>query len=310
MEKIRKQYKKMVVIGSSNMDLVAKAPKIPVTGETLTGTDFFMVPGGKGANQAVAAAKLGADVVFVAKLGNDIFASKSLKNFKSVNINTKYVEQLDGVASGVAIIAIDDKGNNIIIVVPGANGKLLPEDVDNAEGDIANAGVIVCQLEVPLETVEYAAKVAHKNNVTFILDPAPARPLSDELLSMVDIIKPNEIEAEMLTGIKVTDEENASKAADALLAKGVKTVIITLGEKGFMLANKESKELISRVEVKAVDSTAAGDAFTGSLAYGLAKGQSLKDAAIYANTVAAISVTRLGAQSSMPTKKEVDTFVV
>jgi ribokinase len=257
----------------------------------------------------VAAAKLGADVVFVAKLGKDVFASKSLENFKSVNINTKHIEQLDGVPSGIAIIAVDDKGENIIIVVPGANGKLMPADVNNAESDIANAALVVCQLEVPIETVEQAAKLANKNGVPFILDPAPARQLSDELLSMVDIIKPNETEAEILTGIKVTDEASAGKAADVLLAKGVETVIITLGEKGLMLATKDAKEMMATNKVKAVDSTAAGDAFTGSLAYGLANGQSLKDAAVYANTVAAISVTRLGAQSSMPTKEEVDAFM-
>jgi ribokinase len=266
----------IVVVGSSNMDLVAKAPKIPVVGETLTGSDFFMVPGGKGANQAVAAAKLGAEVVFVAKLGKDVFASKSLENFKSVNINIKHIEQLDGVPSGIAIIAVDDNGQNIIIVVPGANGKLMPADVDKAESDIANAAIVVCQLEVPIETVEQAARIANENNVPFILDPAPARELSDELLSMVDIIKPNETEAEILTGIKVTDQASAAKAADALLAKGVETVIITLGEKGLMFATKDGKEMIANNKVEAVDSTAAGDAFTGSLAYGLANGESLK----------------------------------
>jgi len=304
-----KQGKPIVVVGSSNMDLVAKAPRIPVAGETLTGDDFFMLPGGKGANQAVAAAKLGADVIFVAKLGKDVFADKSLENFKSVNIDTKHIEQLDGIPSGIAIIAVDDNGENIIIVVPGANGKLMPADVDKAESDIANAAVVVCQLEVPIATVEQAARIANKNNVPFILDPAPARELSDELLSMVDIIKPNETEAEILTGIKVTDQASAAKAADVLLAKGVETVVITLGEKGLMLATKDGKEMIANNKVEAVDSTAAGDAFTGSLAYGLANGESLKDAAVYANAVAAISVTRLGAQSSMPAKEEVDDFI-
>ena len=301
--------KPIVVIGSSNIDLVAKSHKIPVVGETLTGTDFFMTPGGKGANQAVAAAKLGADVIFVARLGKDVFAEKSLENFKSVNINTKHIAQLEGVPSGVAIIAIDDNGKNIIIVVPGANGKLMPADVEKASADIASAGVVVCQLEIPIETVERAAALAAQNKVPFILDPAPARPLSDKLLSMVDVIKPNETEAQTITGIKVTDVDSASKAADWLLAKGVKNVIITLGEKGALLANKNSKETIESRRVKAIDSTAAGDAFTGALAYGMANGKSLKDAAVYAGAVAAISVTRLGAQASMPTKKEVDAFI-
>ena len=299
----------IVVVGSSNMDLVAKAPRIPVTGETLTGTDFFMVPGGKGANQAVAAAKLGAEVIFVAKLGKDVFASESLENFKSVNINTQHIEQLDGVPSGTAVIAIDDNGQNMIIVVPGANGKLTPADVDKVQSDIASAAVVVAQLEVPIETVEQAAKTANQNNIPFILDPAPARPLSDELLNRVDILTPNETEAEALTGIKVTDPASAADAADVLLAKGVKTVIITLGEKGLLLATQDGKEMIAGYQVKAVDSTAAGDAFTGALAYGLARGNSIKDAAVYANAVAAVSVTRYGAQPSMPTTKEVDAFI-
>ena len=230
--------KSIVVIGSSNIDLVAKSHKIPVVGETLTGSDFFMTPGGKGANQAVAAAKLGADVTFVARLGKDIFAEKSLENFKSVNINTKHIVQLDGVPSGVAIIAIDDNGKNIIIVVPGANGKLMPGDVEKISFDSTNVGVVVCQLEIPIETVEKAAEIAMKNKVLFILDPAPARSLSDKLLGMVDVIKPNETEAQTITGIKVVDIETASKAADWILAKGVKNVIITLGEKGALLANK------------------------------------------------------------------------
>jgi ribokinase len=301
--------KPIVVIGSSNIDLVAKSHKIPVVGETLTGSDFFMTPGGKGANQAVAAAKLGANVIFVARLGKDVFAEKSLENFKSVNINTKHIAQLDGVPSGVAIIAIDDNGKNIIIVVPGANGKLFPADVEKASADIAKAGVVICQLEIPMETVEKAAEVAAKNKVPFILDPAPARALSDKLLSMVEVIKPNETEAQTITGIKVTDIGSASKAADWLLAKGVKNVIITLGDKGALIANESGKETIERIKVKAVDSTAAGDAFTGAMAYGLANGSSLKEAAVFANAVAAISVTRFGAQASMPTKQEVDAFI-
>ncbi|MBW8002241.1 MAG: ribokinase [Planctomycetes bacterium] len=291
------------------MDLVAKAPRIPVIGETLTGTDFFMVPGGKGANQAVAAAKLGADVILVAKLGNDLFASKSLENFKSVNINTTHIEQLDGVPSGIAIIAIDDNGQNSIIVVPGANGKLTPADIDKAQSDIKSAAVVIAQLEIPIETVERAAKIANENNVPFILDPAPAKPLSDKLLSMVDIIKPNETEAKILTDIEVIDQPSAEKAANALLAKGVKTVIITLGEKGLLLATKDGAKFIEAIAVQAVDSTAAGDAFTGALATAIAQGKTITDAVELAKAVAAFSVTKTGAQTSMPTLKELNEFL-
>jgi ribokinase len=301
--------KPIVVVGSSNMDLVARAPRIPVPGETLTGMDFFMVPGGKGANQAVAAAKLGGQVIFVARLGSDIFGTQSLENFKQVGIQTKHIEQLDGVPSGIALIAIDEKGKNSIIVVPGANGKLSPADVDKAKSDIAHAGVVVAQLEVPLETVEHTAVLAQDSGVPFILDPAPARPLSPALLSRVSILKPNEIEAETLTGIRVQDADSAKKAAGALLAKGVKQVIITLGDRGFLLAAGGSMDYIQPHKVKAVDSTAAGDAFTGALALGIADGKDIRQVALLANAVAALSVTRLGAQSSMPTRQEVETFL-
>jgi len=301
--------KTVVVIGSSNIDLVAKCEHIPVTGQTLTGLDFFMTPGGKGANQAVAAAKLGAHVIFVARLGKDIFAEKSLENFKSVNIATKHIVQLDAVSSGVALIAIDGSGRNIIIVIPGANGQLTPADVTVAREDIAAAGVVVCQLEIPIESVETAAALAVEHHVPFILDPAPARPLSSKLLSMVDVLKPNETEAQTLTGITVSDKESAAAAADRLLAQGVKNVVITLGEKGALLAGQDGREFIPGQIVKAVDTTAAGDAFTGALAFSLANGSSLREAAAYASSVAALSVQKFGAQSSMPTKTEADAFI-
>jgi ribokinase len=301
--------KNIVVIGSSNIDLVAKAPQIPIPGQTLTGTDFFMVPGGKGANQAVAAAKLGADVIFVAKLGKDVFAEKSLENFKNTGINTKHVEQIDNVPSGVALIAVDANGQNSIIVVPGANGCICPDDVDKAESDIASAAVVVAQLEIPIETVHHAAELAKKYNVHFILDPAPARAIPKSLLEMVDVIKPNETEAEILTSIRVTDADSAKKAADMLLDAGVKNVIISMGDKGFFIADRENYEMVQNKKVIAKDSTAAGDAFTGALAFGMANGKSVKQAAVYANAVAAVSVTRFGAQPSMPTKKEVDDFI-
>ena len=292
------------------MDLVVKSPRIPAVGETILGEDFIMVPGGKGANQAVAAAKLGAEVYFIAKLGDDIFAEQSLNNFKKEGVNTKYVIQTEEAPSGVALITVDDAGNNVIVVAPGANQKLSPDDVKKAQSSIASSGALVAQLEIPLETVEFAARLANDFGVLFILDPAPAQKLSPELLKMVDVLTPNETEAQILTGIEVTsNRDSACTAAKKLLEYGVKSVILTMGAKGFLLANDDRMESVPAVKVDAVDATAAGDAFTGSLAVGLAQGWELFDAALFANQVAALSVTKMGAQSSMPTKEEVESFV-
>ncbi len=299
----------IAVVGSSNMDLVVKSKRIPATGETILGGDFIMVPGGKGANQAVAAAKLGAQVFFIAKLGDDIFGLQSLNNFKKESVNTKYVLQTKDAPSGVALIMVDGEGNNVIVVAPGANNRLTPEDVKKAESDIASSGALVAQLEVPIETIEFAAGLANKSNVPFILDPAPAQKLSPELLNMVDVLTPNETEARILTGIEVKDQESAEAAAKKLLECGVKNVILTMGASGYLSAGKEGTEFVEARKVTAIDSTAAGDAFTGSLAVGLAKGQTVSEAALFANNVAAVSVTRMGAQPSMPTVEEIDKFI-
>ncbi|HCO92376.1 MAG TPA: ribokinase [Phycisphaerales bacterium] len=306
---MKKDTTKIAVVGSSNMDLVVKSKMIPAIGETILGGDFIMVPGGKGANQAVAAAKLGAEVFFIAKLGNDIFAEQSLDNFEKETVNTKHVVQTSKAPSGVALIMVDDEGNNLIVVAPGANQTLLPADVKRAESDIASCGAVVAQLEVPLETVEFAAGLANNAGVPFILDPAPARELGPELLRMVDVLTPNETEAQILTGIEVTDEESARAASRNLLKRDIKAVILTLGSKGFLLADNEETRYISAQKVDAVDSTAAGDAFTGSLAVGIAENKALLDAALFANYVAALSVTKMGAQSSMPTLGEVESFM-
>jgi len=292
------------------MDLVVKSPRIPAVGETILGEDFIMTPGGKGANQAVAAAKLGAEVYFIARLGNDIFAEQSLKNFKKEGVSTKYITQTNEAPSGVALIAVDDAGNNVIVVAPGANQMLSPDDVEKAESDISSSGALVAQLEIPLETVEFAARLANGSGVPFILDPAPAQELRPELLKMVDVLKPNETEAQILTGIEVTsNRDSVRRAAKKLLEYGVKSVILTMGAKGFLLANDDKMEFIPAIKVDAVDATAAGDAFTGSLAVGIAQGKTLADAALFANYVAALSVTKMGAQSSMPTREAVESFV-
>lgn len=299
----------IAVVGSSNMDLVVKSNRIPAIGETILGGDFIMVPGGKGANQAVAAAKLGARVFFIAKLGEDIFGSQSLDNFKREGVNTKYVLQTKDAPSGVALIMVDNDGNNLIVVAPGANHKLSPEDVKEAESDIASSGALVAQLEVQIETIEFAAGLANKSNVPFILDPAPAQKLSPQLLKMVDVLTPNETEAQILTGVEVKDRQSAGAAAKKLLDCGVKTVILTMGVNGYLTVSKEGEEFVPARKVKAADSTAAGDAFTGSLAVGLARGQTLSEAALFANDVAAVSVTKMGAQPSMPTVQEVEAFI-
>jgi ribokinase len=300
---------KIVVVGSSNMDLVVKSPRIPAVGETILGEDFIMTPGGKGANQAVAAAKLGAEVYLVAKLGDDVFAEQSLKNFEKEGVHTEYVIRTAEAPSGVALITVDHAGDNVIVVAPGANQRLSPEDVGKARSAIVSSDAVVAQLEVPLETVEFAARLAHGSGVPFILDPAPAQKLSPELLAMVDVLKPNETEAQILTGVEVKNENSARIAAEELLECGVKAVIITMGAKGFLLATSESTEVVPAVKVKAVDATAAGDAFTGSLAVGLAQGKTLRDAALFANHVAALSVTKMGAQSSMPARQEAESFI-
>ena len=300
---------KIVVVGSSNMDLVVKSPRIPAVGETVLGEDFIMTPGGKGANQAVAAAKLGAEVYLVAKLGQDVFAQQSLSNFEKEGVHTEYIVQTADAPSGVALITVDRAGDNVIVVAPGANQKLSPQDVQEAQAAIVSSGALVAQLEVPLETVECAARLAHESEVPFVLNPAPAQKLDAELLAMVDVLTPNETEARILTGVEVTDENSARAAACELLERGVKAVILTMGAKGFLLSDGRKTEFVPAIKVNAVDATAAGDAFTGALAVGLAQGKALFDAALFANYVAALSVTKMGAQSSMPTRREVESFI-
>jgi len=267
-----------------------------------------MVPGGKGANQAVAAAKLGARVHFVSRLGEDLFGRQSLANFERAGVDTTFVTSTPDVASGVALITVDAEGNNVIVVAPGANARLSPADVECAGSDTRAAGAVVAQLEVPLETIAHAGALVHAAGVPFILDPAPAQELSPELLRMVSVLTPNETEARILTGVDVTDEASAQAAAAQLLDRGVGAVVVTMGGQGFLLADQSGTEFVPALTVQAVDTTAAGDAFTGSLAVGLAQGQSLRDAARFAARAAALSVTRMGAQPSMPTRQEVEAF--
>jgi ribokinase len=284
------------------MDLVARTPRIPQPGETIIGGDFHTVPGGKGANQAVAAARLGAQVSMVGRVGRDAFANPLLENLAAAGVDHTFVTQYPGAATGVALIVVDDAGQNSIVVASGANMRLSPADVDAAEAAIAAADALLLQLESPLETVTRAAEVARTHRVTVILNPAPARPLPAALLSLVDVLIPNESETSLLTGMPVGDQVEAETAAAALRESGVGTVILTLGDRGALLAREGETERFPAFDVTPVDTTAAGDAFVGGFAVALAEGQSLAEAVRWGNAAGALATTKLGAQPSLPNR--------
>jgi len=296
--------KKILVIGSSNMDMVVKTPRFPVPGETILGDDFFMNQGGKGANQAVAAARLGGDVSFICKIGNDIFGKQSLELFKKEGINTDFVFTDPASPSGTALITIDNKGENSIVVVHGANGNLNSADIDKAYELIEGSEFILMQLEIPLDTVEYVTNIAWEKGKKVIINPAPGAKLSDDLLSRLYLITPNEVESEFLSGVKISNNESIKAAAKALYDKGIKVVIITLGEEGCLIYNG-SYEWISAEKAEPVDTTAAGDVFNGALTVAIAEGQTISEAVKFANKAAAISITRYGAIPSIPLRKEI-----
>lgn len=294
----------ILVIGSSNTDMVIKAAHLPAPGETILGGTFLMNPGGKGANQAVAAARLGGAVTFICKTGNDIFGKQSLQLFKEEGIDTAYIFEDQQQPSGVALITVDDNAENCIVVASGANAYLAARDIKMAIHCIEKAAIILMQLEIPVETVAYAASVAAALNKIVILNPAPVCTLNDELLKHVSVITPNETEAFMLTGIKVTDETSAQQAARYLIAKGIATVIITLGSKGALVLHQDECTVVRAPAVNAVDTTAAGDVFNGALAVALSENKTMPAAVEFACKAAAFSVTRLGAQASAPYRGE------
>jgi ribokinase len=300
------QRRRIVVVGSSNMDLVVRAPRLPAPGETLAGYDFRTVAGGKGANQAVAAARLGGAVSFVSCTGNDAFGGALRAGCAADGIDVGGMRAIDGVPTGIAAITVGDDGANTIVLSAGANARLTPDVVDASEALIAAAAVLVCQLEIPLDSVRRAMTLAARHCTTVILNPAPAVLLDRALLSQVDLLVPNETEASLLTGVVVTGVASARRAADALRAQGARGVIVTLGAQGVWFATRDGEGHVPAVAVKAIDTTAAGDAFIGGLATELAAGAKLDAAIALGMRAAAIAVTRVGAQSSLPRRADVD----
>lgn len=298
--------KKIIVIGSSNMDMVVRTSHIPVPGETILGGEFFMNQGGKGANQAIAVQRLGGNMIFVAKLGDDILGRQSLDYFKKEGIDTRYITFDKEAASGVALISVDNQAENSIVVASGANMRLNEEDVDRVLGEMSEGDILLMQLEIPLPTVEYAAAKAYEKGVKVILNPAPARSLPKSLLENLYMITPNRIEAEMLTGIPILAETDAEIAAKEINAMGVKNVVITLGARGSYIREEGVCYRAEAFEVEPVDTTAAGDTFNGALCVGLAEGMKLEEAVVLASKASSIAVTRMGAQASIPYRKELE----
>lgn len=296
---------KIIVIGSANTDMVVKAKTLPLPGETLLGGTFFMNAGGKGANQAVAAARLGGNVTLFAKVGNDIFGKQTIEGLQKEKINTEFVFVDEQAPSGTALIMVNEVGENCIVVAPGANANLLPADISILK-NLRDAAIILMQLEIPMVTISGVAKIAKANNRKLMLNPAPAQPLDDELLNGLFLITPNETEAALLTGVSVTDEATASIAAAVFLNKGVQNVIITLGKHGAFFQNADLKLKFNAPAVKALDTTAAGDTFSGAIAVALTEGMDWKQAINFAIEAASISVTRMGAQASVPYRSEID----
>ncbi len=295
---------RILVIGSSNTDMVIKTDKIPAPGETILGGTFLMNPGGKGANQAVSAARLGGQVTFITKRGNDLFGNQTLGFLMREGIHCQYVVKDLDHPSGVALIIVDSSGENSIVVAPGSNGYLLQDDIPEKVFDGKKYTILLLQLEIPVTTVEYAAIKAAENGIRVILNPAPAQPLSEALLRNIWLLTPNETEAETLTGITINNMPTCEKAASVLSDRGVKNVIITLGENGSYIKSDSFSGFVPGIKVKAVDTTAAGDVFNGALAVALSEGQGMKEAVNFANKAASISVTKMGAQASAPYRNE------
>jgi ribokinase len=296
---------RILVIGSSNTDMVIKTEKLPAPGETILGGTFLMNPGGKGANQAVAAARLGGKVTFITKRGNDLFGNQAVGLLMREGIDAQFIVKDLEFPSGVALITVDSRGENSIVVAPGSNGRLSEDDIPASVFENTKFDILLLQLEIPIKTVEYSAVTASEQDIKVILNPAPACKLPDRLLQNTWLITPNETEAEAITGTEITDISSAYRAAVLIQQKGVKNVIITLGEMGAYIKSANFTGLVPGIKVTPVDTTAAGDVFNGALAVALSEGKDLQEAVVFANKAAAISVTRLGAQASAPYRSEV-----
>jgi len=301
--------RKIVVIGSSNVDLLMKMDHLPEKGETVTDAEFFQVYGGKGANQAVAAARAGGNVAFVNCVGEDAYTPQMVQNYKNDGIDTRYVFQEKGIASGHALIMIGGEGMNYLSVAPGANYKLTPAKIDEAMPIIDDAAMIVMQYEIQEETIKYVIDLANNKNIPVLWNCAPARAFDLSYIPKINILVLNEVEAGFLAEMTVETEADAEKAAQKLVDRGVEKVIITLGSKGAFVVTKNEKVIVPAFKVEAVDTTAAGDTFCGAFAVALVEGKSLKEALQFASAAAAISVTRIGAQPSAPTRAEIESFL-
>lgn len=298
---------RIAVVGSLNMDLVIRSPRIPQPGETILGSDFQTIPGGKGANQAVAAARLGAQVSMVGRLGNDAFAGVLLQNLAAAQVDCTNIQNDHGAATGVALIVVDEQGENSIVVASGANMRVSAQDVTAARSAITSAQVLVLQLEIPDAAVLRAAQIARENSVMVILNPAPARELPDELIPLVDVLVPNEGEANLLSGMHGAAQEPPERAAAMLLSRGAGAVVVTLGKNGAFLTNGEyDGHYVEAFQVNAVDTTAAGDAFMAGLAVSLGEGNTLVEAVRWGNACGALAAMRFGAQTSAPSRDEVE----
>jgi ribokinase len=302
--------KKICVMGSFVVDLTSRAPHLPVKGETVMGSMFKLGPGGKGANQGVAAKRAGGDVTMVTKVGRDVFGDVAMNNFKKEGIYSKYIFEDDKLETGTALIMVDDEGSNSILVVPGACANITQEEIESCRPLLQEAAIMLTQLEVNMDATERMVALAHELGVLVILNTAPVQPVKDEMLAKVDIVTPNEVEAGILTGIAVTDIDSAREAAKSFFAKGVKRVVITLGEKGVYCNDGQREALIPVLPVSVVDTTGAGDAFSGAFATALAEGKGFFEAAVFGNVAAGLAVSRFGTAVAMAQRAEIDAALV